>query len=89
MAVINVRMLLTLLAPFVLTLQMHTDVGDRATVGDAALRGTGITDVGQGPVQQSLGTLFCQILSLSIARSSVCAASVFAYNITVHKEVYK
>ena len=30
MAVINVRMLLTLLAPFVLTLQMHTDVGDRA-----------------------------------------------------------
>ena len=81
MAVINVRMLLTLLAPFVLTLQMHTDVGDRAR----GRRPSGITDVGQGPVQQSLGTLFCQILSLSIARSSVCAASVFAYNITVHK----
>ena len=28
MAIINMRMLLTLLAPFILTLQMHTDMGD-------------------------------------------------------------
>ena len=40
-------MILTLLAPFVLTLQMHTDMGDEGGVrlrctclGDAALRGS-------------------------------------------------
>ena len=69
MAIINMRMLLTLFAPLILTLQMHTDMGDERGIrlrciclGDAALHG--ITDVGQGSVQQSLGTLFCQILSL-------------------------
>ena len=62
-------MILTLLAPFVLTLQMHTDMGDEGG-GPAALhlprgrRPSGVTDVGQGYLQQSLGTLFCQILSL-------------------------
>ena len=28
MAIINMRMLLTLFAPLILTLQMHTDMGD-------------------------------------------------------------
>ena len=47
MVIINMRMLLTLLAPFVLTLQMHTDMGDERGIrlrciclGDAALRGS-------------------------------------------------
>ena len=71
MAIINMRMLLTLLAPFILTLQMHTDMGDERGIRLAAAlhlprgrRPSGITDVGQGSMQQSLGTLFCQILSL-------------------------
>ena len=69
MAIINMRMLLTLLAPFILTLQMHTDVGDER--GDPAAlhlprgrRPSGVTDVGQGSVRQRLGISDCQILSL-------------------------
>ena len=72
MAIINMRMLLTLLAPFILTLQMHTDMGDER--GDPAAlhlprgrRPSGVTGVGQGYLRQSLGTLFCQILSLDRA----------------------
>ena len=47
MAIINMRMLLTLFAPLILTLQMHTDMGDERGIrlrciclGDAALRGS-------------------------------------------------
>ena len=81
MAVINVRMLLTLLAPFVLTLQMHTDVGDRAR----GRRPSGITDVGQGPVQQRLGISDCQILSLERSFKCVRYDRCLRINITIRQ----
>ena len=62
----------TLLAPFVLILQMDTDMGDERGIrlrciclGDAGRpRPSGVTDVGQGSVWQRRGNLACQILSL-------------------------
>ena len=58
-----------LLAPFVLILQMHTDMGDERgirlrciSLGRAALRG--FTDAWHGHLQQRLGISDCQILSL-------------------------
>ena len=83
MAIINMRMLLTLLAPFILTLQMHTDMGDERGIrlrciclGDAALRGSRMS--ARGTCSKVSEPCFARS-SLSIARSSVCAGSVFAY----------
>ena len=58
-----------LLAPFVLILQMHTDMGDERGIRlrCICLRGrrpSGVTDVGQGSVWQRLGISDCQILPL-------------------------
>ena len=82
MAIINMRMLLTLLAPFILTLQMHTDMGDERGIrlrciclGDAALRGSRMS--ARGRCSKVSEPCFARS-SLSIARS-VCAVSVFAY----------
>ena len=83
MAIINMRMLLTLLAPLILTLQMHTDMGDERGIrlrciclGDAALRGSRMS--ARGICSKVSEPCFARS-SLSIARSSVCAVSVFAY----------
>ena len=83
MAIINTRMLLTLFAPLILTLQMHTDMGDERGIrlrciclGDAALRGSRMS--ARGLCSKVSEPCFARS-SLSIARSSVCAVSVFAY----------
>ena len=59
-----------LLAPFVLILQMHTDMGDERGIrlrciclGDAALRGSRMS-ARDPSVWQRLGISDCQILSL-------------------------
>ena len=83
MAVINMHMLLALLAPSVLNLQTHTDMSDERGIrlrciclGDAALRGSRMS--ARGLCSKVSEPCFARS-SLSIARSSVCAASVFAY----------
>jgi hypothetical protein len=73
----------TLLALFILALQMHTDMGDERGIrlrciclGRAALRGSrmrGMGRCGKGSESRIARS------SLSIARSSVCVLSVFAY----------
>ena len=50
--------------------RQHVQRGSRST-NTRGRRPSGVTDVGQGSLQQSLGSLFCQILSLD--RSLVCA----------------
>ena len=68
MVIINMHMLLALIEPFVLTLHMHTDMGDERDPAALHLsrgrRPSGVTDVGQGSVRQRLGISDCQILSL-------------------------
>ena len=59
----------TLLALFILALQMHTDMGDERRIRLrciclGARRPTGITDAWHGSVWQRLGISDCQILSL-------------------------
>ena len=80
-----------LLAPFVLILQMHTDMGDERgirlrciSLGRAALRGSrmrGMAICSKGSESRIARS------SLSIARSSVCAdCRCLRINITVTKE---
>ena len=86
MVIIDTHMLLALLAPFVLTLQMHTDMGDERGIrlrciclGDAALRGSRMSArglCGKGSESRIARS------SLSIARSSVCAT----LGVCVHQE---
>ena len=79
-----------LLAPFVLILQMHTDMGDERGIrlrciclGRAAPRGSrmrGMGRCGKGSESRIARS------SLSIARSSVCAETrCLRINITVHQ----
>ena len=88
MVIINMHMLLALLAPFVLTLQMHTNMGDERGIrlrciclGDAALRGSRMSARGRcGKGSESR----IARSSLSNARSSVCATSrCLRINITI------
>ena len=80
----------TLLALFILALQMHTDMGDERGIrlrciclGRAAPRGSrmrGMGRCGKGSESRIARS------SLSIARSSVCAASrCLRINMTVHQ----
>ena len=78
-----------LLAPFVLILQMHTDMGDERGIrlrctylGRAAPRGSRMR--GMGICSKVSEPCFARS-SLSIARSGVCAElSILRINITVH-----
>ena len=91
---IDIHMLIDmhmLLAPFVLILQMHTDMGDERgirlrciSLGRAALRGSrmrGMGLCGKGSESRIARS------SLSIARSSVCAVTrCLRINITIRQK---
>ena len=91
MVIINMHMLLALIEQFVLTLKMHTDMGDERGIrlrciclGDAALRGSRMSARGRcGKGSESR----IARSSLSNARSSVCATPrCLRINITIRQK---